>query len=148
MFQSGARVSSNAPPGRLLPSPQDLVLIDRRVVAGRAGYPPSSSRAAVRVARNPAGWCADNPAADICSHGFTRSNVIEALRSDGWQTVRLGYKPGRRARILRRALSVATRGRSDEYLAYQWFALARPLMAPVAKGPLVPSIEGPERTGS
>lgn len=54
---------------------------------------------------------------------FTRSNVTAMLEGGGWEIERRG----RSLRSLRaRVASKLSGGRADEWLAYQWYALARP----------------------
>lgn len=57
---------------------------------------------------------------------FTRSTIKAMVQDEGWTLARMGSSPVRRGRRLRRALSVATFGRSDEWLTYQWYVSAHP----------------------
>jgi SAM-dependent methyltransferase len=65
---------------------------------------------------------------------FTRENLADLVKSGGWTPVRWGYpayrsrSPDRLARVLARArsfLSFASRGMTDEWLAGQWWVVAR-----------------------
>jgi 2-polyprenyl-3-methyl-5-hydroxy-6-metoxy-1,4-benzoquinol methylase len=56
---------------------------------------------------------------------FTRSTIRAMVEDGGWTLDRMGTSPARRGR-LRRALSLATFGMSDEWLTYQWYVSAHP----------------------
>lgn len=67
-------------------------------------------------------------------HFFTKDNIAQLLASGGWEPVRWGY-PSYRSRSpdtlatalarTRSVLSGATRGLTDEWLAGQWWVVAR-----------------------
>jgi hypothetical protein len=57
---------------------------------------------------------------------FTRQNVRSLLREAGWQPARWGSPRGRRLPRLRALLARLTNTRSNEFLAAQWYVIARP----------------------
>jgi SAM-dependent methyltransferase len=57
---------------------------------------------------------------------FTRRNVQTMLRDAGWRPVRWGTPRGKRWPRLRAVLARVTGTRSNEYLAAQWYVVARP----------------------
>lgn len=56
---------------------------------------------------------------------FTRANIVSMLVESGWTVERIETSPGRQLRYLRRALSRMRLGVAHEWLAYQWFVVAR-----------------------
>jgi SAM-dependent methyltransferase len=66
---------------------------------------------------------------------FTRGNVEDMLVAAGWIPDRWGHSTSLRQQRLREWLFRATRGRSGEYLAYQWFVAAHRRGAPTDRSP-------------
>lgn len=59
---------------------------------------------------------------------FTRENIQRTLRESGWIVERTATAPGGRLRSLRRMLTRAHLDLLHEWLAYQWFVVARPAL--------------------
>lgn len=62
---------------------------------------------------------------------FTRANLRDLLRRAGWYPERWGYPRSTALGHLRTVLGRLTRGVSDEWLAAEWFVIARP--APIIR---------------
>lgn len=56
---------------------------------------------------------------------FTRRNVRDSLRHTGWHPERWGVPSGHRLVRLRRLIGTVSRGKANEWLAFQWYVIAR-----------------------
>lgn len=95
-----------APGGRLhvsLPNARHLSLVYDLVVRGTFGYADFGHRDNTHLR-----W-------------FTRSDLLEAIEGARWSVRAVAHSPLSRPR---RAAGRLTRGRSDEFVALQWFVLA------------------------
>jgi 2-polyprenyl-3-methyl-5-hydroxy-6-metoxy-1,4-benzoquinol methylase len=102
------RMHDLAAPDALLhvsvPNARHWSLVRDLVVRGTFGYTASGHRDATHLR-----W-------------FTPRDVVRLLEGAGWRVERAGHPP---SSPLGRLLERATRGRSAEFLVYQWWALAR-----------------------
>jgi 2-polyprenyl-3-methyl-5-hydroxy-6-metoxy-1,4-benzoquinol methylase len=97
---------SCAPGGRLhvsVPNASHVSLLRDLIVKGTFGYQPAGHRDATHVR-----W-------------FTRRDIVALVGEGGWRVESVAYSQLHRSRVLHKL----TRGRSTEFLAGQWYVLAR-----------------------
>jgi 2-polyprenyl-3-methyl-5-hydroxy-6-metoxy-1,4-benzoquinol methylase len=99
-------LETSAPGGRLhvsVPNASHVSLLRDLIVRGTFGYAPYGHRDATHLR-----W-------------FTRKDIVALVGECGWQVVSTAHSPLHRSKGLARL----TRGRATEYLAGQWYVLAR-----------------------